>query len=394
MPRRTVVDPRFPARLRELRAERDLSLQELAAASYVGKSTISDLENRKSTPIADTARALDKALRADGELAGMVTEVEHAEPWETAELLHRVRASDVSTGTIESLHATVFELCCAYSWQDARQLRGEGLRWLREVERLLRRPVGLRQHRELLTVAGWLALLVGCVEYDLKMRPDAEATRVAARQLAQEGDNSEIVAWTWEMSAWFALTQGRHHEVIAAAEAGQAVVGRHLAAVQLIAQEAKARGRLGDLPGVRAALDRGRRLLDQFPRPSRPDHHFVVDPDKWDFYAMDAYRLAGDDDLARHHADQVLALGIGPDGTERAPMRMAEARLTLGAVAARAGELELALDVALTAFRARRRSLPSLLMVAGEVGNELRRRDPSGRPAAEFIEAVRSVSAE
>jgi hypothetical protein len=196
------------------------------------------------------------------------------------------------------------------------------------------------------------------------------------------------------MAAWFALTSGRHREVLAAAGAGQATVGDHTAAVQLVAQEAKARARMGDARGVRTALERGRRLLDRHPPPARPEHHFVVDPDKWDFYAMDAYRLVGEDDLARHHAQEVLRLGTAADGTERAPMRMAEARLTLGAVTARAGELEHAVAVALGAFRAQRRSVPQLLMVAREVGDELRRRDPRGRLVVEFGEVVRSVSAE
>jgi transcriptional regulator with XRE-family HTH domain len=394
MPRRTVVEPRFGARLRQLRDERGLSLQGLARAAYVGKSTISDLENGKTTPMVDTAAALDRALSADGELTAMVTEVEQADPWETAELLERVRASDVSAATTGALHVTAFELCCIYGRSDAHQLRAEGLQWLREVERLLRRPVGLREHQELLTIAGWLALLVGCVEYDLDMRADAEATRVAALQLAKEGGHGEIAAWAWEMSAWFALTQGRYRDVVHAAEVGQSAAGNHTAVVQLVAQEAKARARMGDAVGVRAALERGRWLLDRFPPPSRPDHHFVVDPGKWDFYAMDAYRIVGENDLARHHAEEVLRLGTAPDGSERAPMRMAEARLTLGAITARAGELEHAVEVAVEAFRARRRSLPQLLMIAREVGDELRRRDPKGRPVADFREAFRSVSAE
>lgn len=393
MSRRTVVDPQFPTRVRELREAAGMSLRDLAASAYVSKSTLSELENGKATPMVDTARALDRALRSDGQLAAMVTEVEQPQAWQTAELLERVRASDVSPATVEALHATAFELCCVYGRQDASQLRCEALGWLREVERLLRRPVGLHEHQELLSVAGWLALLAGCVEYDLDMRTDAEATRRAALQLAEEGGNGEIAAWAWEMSAWFALTQGRHRDVVTAAEAGQAAVGDHTAVVQLVAQEAKALARMDDTAGVRTALERGRQLLDRFPRPDRPDHHFVVDPDKWDFYAMDAYRLAGDDTLAQHHAEEVLRLGTAPDGSERAPMRMAEARLTLGTVLARAGELDEAVDVALSAFNARRRSLPSLLMVAGEVGGELRHRDPRGRPVAEFRDAVRSVSA-
>lgn len=391
---RPLVNPRFGDRLRELRQARGMSVRDLAAAAYVSKSTISELENGGTTPMAGTVEALDRALGARGELAAMLTEQDQPDLWEAAELLDRVRASDVSAGTVEALHVTAFELCCVYGWQDAQQLREEGLRWLREVERLLRRPTGLRAHQELLTVAGWLALLVGCVEYDLGLRPAAESTRVAALQLATEGGNGEVAAWAWEMAAWFALTQSRYPDVVTAAAAGEATVGEHTAAVQLVAQEAKARARMLDPAGVREALARGRRLLDRFPPPARPEHHFVVDPDKWDFYAMDAYRLVGEDDLARHHAAEVLRLGTAPDGAELAPMRMAEARLTLGAVTARAGELEEAVDMALGAFRAQRRSLPQLLMVAREVGDELRRRDPRGRTVAEFRDTVRSVSAE
>jgi transcriptional regulator with XRE-family HTH domain len=394
---RALADPLFPTRLRELRQARGLSLRQLAGIAYLAKSTLSDLENGRKSPTPQTARAVDRALGAGGELAGMVTEAtsdpaRQVRLWEVSELLDRLRMSDVSTATVEALHLTAHGLCCEYGWRDAAELRGDGLRWLREVERLLRRPVGLAHHRELLTVAGWLALLAGCAEYDLGLRPAAESTRAAALHLATEGGNGEVAAWAWEMAAWFALTQGRYRDVVAAVEAGQARSGEHTAAVQLLGQEAKARARMADLPGVRAALGRGRRLLDRSPRPAHPEHHFVVDPDKWDFYAMDAYRIAGDDDLARHHAEQVLRLGAGPDGAERAPMRMAEARLTLGAVAARSGELEQAADVGMAAFNARRRSLPSLLMVARELATELRQRDPGGRPWVEFRDAVQEVS--
>ena len=396
---RPMVDRRFAAALRRLRGERGMSLRELASRAYVAKSTISELENARKSPSPGTAQALDHALRAGGELTRLApaqseTAAEPSRPWEAAELLDRVRASDVSPATIEALHVTTFELCCEYGWQDAGRLRDEGLRWLREVERLLRRAIGLRQHQELLTIAGWLALVVGCVEYDLGLRPAAESTRVAALELAREGGNTEVAAWAWEMSAWFALTQGHYRDVVTAAEIGQGVVGEHTAAVQLLGQEAKALARMGDMRGVRSALERGWALLNRFPPPSRPDHHFVVDPEKWDFYAMDAYRIVRDDQRAHHHAEQVLILGTAPDGTEKAPMRMAEARLTLGKVAARRDDLEHAVHMAVGAFDARRRSLPQLLMVAKEVGEELQRRDPHGRPVREFREAVRAVSAE
>jgi hypothetical protein len=44
-------------------------------------------------------------------------------------------------------------------------------------------------------------------------------------------------------------------------------------------------------------------------------------PAKWDFYAMDAYRLAGDDALAVPYAHEILRSGTRPDGSEIAPSR-------------------------------------------------------------------------
>lgn len=301
-----------------------------------------------------------------------------------------MQADDTAPATIEALHGTVVELCCQYATRPAAALLAEAHGWIREVVRLLHRPTGLAAHRELLTAAGWLALLVGCTEYDLGMRAGAEATRRAARQLGEEAGHPEIVAWSHEMAAWFALTQSRYRDVLTAVRAGHAAAPHGSAAVQLAGREAKAYARLGDLAGVREALGRGKELLEATAPPDRPDHHFVVDPDKWDFYAMDAYRRAGDDGRASHHARHVLTLADGPDG-DRAPMRTAEAKLTLAAVAARAGDLEQAVAGDVDALAGDRRSLPSLVMVAGELDVELHRRFPQERAADDFREALRAM---
>ncbi len=312
--------------------------------------------------------------------------------FQTMDLIERIQASDVSNQTLERLEGTVFELCCQYPYRDARELHAESRIWLSRIEELLRRPVGLRQHQELLVSAGWLALLIGCLDYDQGMRASAEAMRIAARQLGIESGHNEIAAWSHEMSAWFALTQGRYANVIAEAEAGQAADGVHSVQVQLLAQEAKALGRIGEIDALRRTLDRGADILSSIPRPSRSEHHFVVDPDKWYFYAMDAYRLAGDNELAETYAREVLAKGLSVNGVERAPMRMAEARLTLGVVAARSGELEEAVSHSLRALQSTRKSVPSLLMIAGEVDATLRRRFPREKHAiGEFHEKLRSV---
>lgn len=387
----------FGQRLNRLRGEQ--SLREVARRANVDAGHLSRVARDLRPGNADLARALDRALDTGGQLAALIAggqparfEVDTARPWETAELLARIRASAIDPGVVESLEATVIELCCEYPTRDAGQLRREAHGWLGEVERKLSHPVGLAAHQGLLHSAGWLALLTGCLEYDMGMRAGAEATRVAARQLGEEGGNPEIVGWSYEMAAWFALTQSRYRAVAAAAAAGRAAAPTGSAAVQLAGQEAKAYARLGDAAAVRDALERGRTLLHSMPVPLRLEHHFVVDPAKWDFYAMDAYRLVRADELAAHHARTVLELGAGPEG-DLAPMRMAEAHLTLAVVAARDGDLEEAVTAGIGALSGRRRSLPSLLMVGGELDAELHERYPGEPGARDFYEALHSIKA-
>lgn len=387
----------FGQALNRLRGEH--SWREVARLANIDVGHLSRVARDTRPGNADLARALDRALDTGGQLAALIAhghparfEVDTTRPWETAELLGRIRAGAIDPGAVEGLEATVIELCCEYPVRDARQLRREAHGWLGEVERKLSHPVGLAAHQGLLHSAGWLALLTGCLEYDIGMRAGAEATRVAARQLGEEGGNPEIVGWSYEMAAWFALTQSRYRAVTAAATAGQAAAPGGSAAVQLAGQEAKAYARTGNVAGVRDALERGRTLLGSMPAPSRPEHHFVVDPAKWDFYAMDAYRLVGADEMAAHHAHTVLELGAGPDG-DLSPMRMAEARLTLAVVAARDGNLEEAVAAGIGALNGRRKSLPSLLMVGGELDQELHDRYPGEPGADDFYEALRTIKA-
>ncbi len=193
------------------------------------------------------------------------------------------------------------------------------------------------------------------------------------------------------MAAWFALTQRRYRDTINEARNGQEIGQSHPVVVQLVAQEAKALARLKDKDGVRSTLDRGRQLLDGFGAPERPEHHFMIDRNKWLYYAMDAYRLAGDDGRAEEYARMVLADSIGPNGEEYGPMRITETRLTLGVVAARRGDLEQATSLGLSALHGSRKSLPSLLMVAGELDVELDRRYPKEPATSEFRDALRLV---
>ncbi|MEU9516775.1 XRE family transcriptional regulator [Micromonospora sp. NPDC048169] len=312
---------------------------------------------------------------------------------ETVEILARLRSSDVSAATLEALRITADRLCCEYPYMSSEQLRVEGRAWLRRITALMDRRLTLAQHQEVLSLAGWVALLVGCVEYDMGLRRIAEGTRKAALTLGDEAGNAAISGWAYEMRAWYALTQGDYRGVIAAAEAGEAVAAHDGAAVQLAAQRAKAWARLGDRRQVETALDKGRSLLESLPYPEDTDHHFVVDPAKFDFYAMDCYRIAGEDRLAEMYAREVLRSSTEPDGTERKPMRNAEARITLGVVAARSGDLDQAVSYGRRALSGDRKSLPSLLMCSKELATILRDRYPKEPEAISYLDEVRALSA-
>jgi hypothetical protein len=166
----------------------------------------------------------------------------------------------------------------------------------------------------------------------------------------------------------------------------------HSVAIQLLAQEAKAWARIGDRRSTEVALDKGRRLLEAMPYPDNLDHHFVVDPTKFDFYTMDCYRHLAEDRLAETLAHEVIQASTDFDGTERAPMRLAEARITLGVVAARQGDLAQAIHHGAQAMSASRRSLPSFLMVSRDLIKVLNEQYPEETETQIYLDQLHTLS--
>jgi len=311
---------------------------------------------------------------------------------DTLELVNRLQRSDMDDATLDGLRIMADRLCSEYPFMPSDQLLTEGKAWLRRMTQMRGQRLTLSQHREMLVQAGWIALLIGCVEYDTGDRQAAETTRLAALSLGSEADHASIQAWAHEIHAWMSLTSGDYHGVVAAARTGTDVAPHSQVAVQLAAQEAKAWARIGDRRQTEVALDRGRRLLDSLPYPENLDHHFVVDPTKFDFYAMDCYRHVGDDPMAENLANEVIRAGTDFDGTERAPMRLAEAHITRGVVAARQGDLEQAIDEGTRALGGQRKSLPSLLMVSRDLALVLKDQYPSEPATQSYLERLHIVS--
>jgi transcriptional regulator with XRE-family HTH domain len=310
------------------------------------------------------------------------------------EVVTRLRASDVSASTLEAARITIDQLCCDYPLMQSDELHTSGLDWLKRITALLDRRLTLAQHQEILVLAGQLALLLGCLEYDMGQTKAAEATRQAALSLGQEADHADIVGWAYEMRAWYSLTQGDYQGAIAAARAGHETVGPyHSVTVQLAAHRAKAWARIGDRREVELALEHGRTLLDALPYPENLNNHFVIDPAKFDFYTMDCYRLLGEDRLAKTYANEVLRSSTNLDGSERNPMRAAEARITLGIVAARSGDLDSAIAYGRKAVAGVRKSLPSLAMHTRELRHVLHERYPRDPKVDRYLNELAAITA-
>lgn len=310
---------------------------------------------------------------------------------DTLELINRLNASAISDATLDGLRIMVDKLCSEYSSADPNRLLIEARQWLGRIVELQGKSLSFGQRRETLELAGWFALLAGCLEYDMGDRRAAEATRQAALSIGQEVQSKGILGWAHEMRAWFALTSGDYRGVNAAAQGGLIAAGDHGVAVQLIAQEAKAWARMGRRAEMEAALERGRVMIEGMSYPENIENHFVVDPAKYDFYAMDCYRQVGEDRLAQALAEDVICVGTDFNGKERAPMRIAEAQITLGVVAARTGDLDEALSHGRRALGIDRRSLPHLAMLAQDLAAVLTAEYPNADAAAEYLDELRSI---
>src|SRR4029450_1367905 len=123
-------------------------------------------------------------------------------------------------GTLEGLDRTVDRYCRDYPSTAPDVLAVRVRRRLRDVHRLLGGKLTPTQHRHLVVPGGWLATLLACLQFDLGDREAAERTRDAAFQLAKEGEHQELIAWTFELLAWFALVDRRYQDTVDYARAG------------------------------------------------------------------------------------------------------------------------------------------------------------------------------
>ena len=155
------------------------------------------------------------------------------------------------------------------------------------------------------------------------------------------------------------------------------------AAVQLTLQAARGYARMGN-PQAREALRAGLAILSRLPQPAHPEHHFVFDRGKYEFYVATILTWLGDDATAAEHAREVVRQCEAAGGW---PTRLGTTLINLGVLAGRRGDLDEAVSCGATALCLPHRSA-ELLPRAAELGRDLGARYPGERLVAGYDEIL------
>lgn len=320
----------------------------------------------------------------------IATGLESGEDADIMLMLAEADRTDIGPGTIESLYTIFDKLCRDYPSAAASELQQKLKRLYARLMRLRQGRMTFAQHKELIALSGWVTALLACVDWDMNERDAAEAARAATFRFAKEIDHAELIAWSYEMQAWFALTDGRYSDVTSIAKAAQTIGGANSAIVQLIMQEARGWAKLGNRNAAESAMERGHNLLQKLPAVYYP-RHFIYDRSKFPFYAASCYQWLGEDAKAEESANQVLRDCEANGTTARSPMRLAEVHITLGLIHTQRDDLEGAVHSGTHALNYERKTGPQLLIRAAELGRAITEKFPNAPLAAEFDERLRSV---
>ena len=316
--------------LRRLLAERGMSLRDLARHVPCDSGNLSKIARGQKRPSPELAARLDEVLGAGGGLAALAPAVAPGvlvTDLDLIELARRAEASDLGSGTLDLLNVAVDGMCGDYPGTDAAALSARAGRHLRYVMRLLGGRVTLDQHRELLVISGWLSALIACTCYDTGDTVTARTACRMTRQFGSQAAHAVLVAWSFEIAAWFALVEGGYPETVALPEAGLERAG---ARVQLSLQASRTR-------------------LDRLPPAEQHGDHFVFDGTKYEFYVATILAWLGSNDAAAEAQVREVVRQCGEVGGW--PTRLGAMRLNLGLLAARRGHLDEAISHGSAALR-------------------------------------------
>lgn len=189
---RYAVDPRFRATLANLIVLRGISQAKLARDAHVSPAHLSEILNDKGQPSAQTARALDDALTADGALTNLV--IPAAAPDDMDQIAAAAaNPRRISTKTVDSLANVLHAQRHLDDVAGSASVLGSTLANMSLVTTLVAETSG-PQRAPLLYVAGQWAQFAGWLSINTGRMDDANRWLGAALLWADELDDPDLQA--------------------------------------------------------------------------------------------------------------------------------------------------------------------------------------------------------
>jgi transcriptional regulator with XRE-family HTH domain len=340
----------FGQRLRSMRVARGLTLRGLARLAHIDSGHLSRVEAGARPVTNEIAAALDRALEADGALAGPLEDTASRtadqaarESQRLAAILSAEPAAEVVVDLAQETRAIAVDYLSGSPdtmLARAADSRREALATLRSSR--IVRPADVA---DVTLYAGHLSGVLAYAALDLA-KPVAAMTHAdAAWWAADAAGSDQLRAWVRGTQSLIARFRGEFPRALAYAEDGLSYAHRGTSRARLLCGVAQCHANLGDAAAAREALDRaGGQVVgngDEMPG------LFTFVAAKRAYYGASArIWLPGDDDARRALDEADVALSTWQSGapTERSNGDEALAHVYAAVAALRLGELELAID--------------------------------------------------
>lgn len=263
----------FGAILASLRAERHMSLGDLASEIHFHRGHVGNVEQGKKFPERQFAALADAALRADGVLlrAWEQADQERRDSGHTRKLLAlalkdsdeltRATLDDLDT---EHITAGVERLAVGYLGTPPAPIHNESVTLRSEVVTRIRsghhRP---HERSDLYMAVGRLSGVPAYAALDLGHPRAAVAHARAAWNCGAIAEDNELRAWVRGTQSLIARFQGDYQIALTFARDGLQYAGRGTSEVRLLCGEAQCLANLGDSREANQALDRALRARER-----------------------------------------------------------------------------------------------------------------------------------
>ena len=323
----------FGQALKRLRGSR--SVRDVAQLASCSKSYVSDLENGKRKPTAQTATALDRALGARGELVALADAQSGASPLEQADALQRglhetFAAGPLSDASLDELEWTVARHGRATRYRPESELLPDLIADFSDLRLLMttgRQPASTR--RRLAIAAARMSGLVALTL--LKMGDErSKSWWRTGRTAAASAEDHATLAWMYAQEAYQLYYNGDLYGAVELAIRAQHWAGGlPCAGVALAAPlEARAQALLRRPDSVASALTRARTALDRLPEDQREESAFGYSESQFAFHSGNAWTHLEDTDRATAELTRALDLYPSSDHMDRALVQLDQAMCT------------------------------------------------------------------